>query len=134
MSDILAVLAMRRRPTHPPLVSEHTQRMAALELGELLRAYAGTHDFIEVMHDEVCVSEFKGEPTKAELDDPGVSSRSAQEVWTCGDGRRIRIGDMDHRHLVHALALVMRKLRQEGGHWELNESGALRHFKLNHLL
>lgn len=88
---------------------------------------AALHELVESMMTPGPIIETDGK-TSAEILYKGVAPGSANEIWVTGKGERIKIGDMDHKHLVHALALVMRTVRQKGGHWALNEKGALRHY------
>lgn len=58
---------------------------------------------------------------------PGLNPESADEVWISKDGRRIRVGDMSPQHCAHALAMIMRNLR-ESKYLILDGKGRI-HFK-----
>lgn len=38
-------------------------------------------------------------------------------IWTCRDGRKMRVGQMDDRHLSAAIAMIMRSRRGWRAHW-----------------
>lgn len=109
MSDVLALLAVRNR--RPVIMVQ--------DVKQLCDAWHG-HYIEEIKTSELTAAEL--------LYGPRVNRDSAQETWVQGNGARIKVGDMTHTHLVHALALVMRTLRERGGYWALNDRGAMKHY------
>lgn len=41
----------------------------------------------------------------------GIVPHAAEELWTSADGRQTKIGEMEEAHCRHALAMIMRQLR-----------------------
>jgi hypothetical protein len=44
---------------------------------------------------------------------PKVVPHAAEELWVTKDGRRMTIGEMKESHAKHALAMIMRNLRDK---------------------
>ncbi len=110
MSDVLALLAARSRR---PVLYSHTDHLDAIR--HLVDNWESPE--IQVVSQE--------ELSAMELLYKGVNHDSASEVWVSKDRRRIKVGDMEPQHLVHALAKILRDARQ-GYIWYSPGEGLLR--------
>lgn len=58
-----------------------------------------------------------------------VVPKAYHEIWTTGDGRRVKIGEMAPEHLAHTLAVIMR-MANEGKCWKVKSRGCLRSYPI----
>jgi hypothetical protein len=65
---------------------------------------------------------------------PKVVPHAAEELWVTKDGRRMKIGEMKESHAKHALAMIMRNLRDKKKFATVNSEGKIAFFSTSVIL